>query len=404
MMGERCDSCGTELFAGQQFCRACGAPTRRFSPADIPTQILPGAQPAPERRGQTSAQNPNGTTPLGSRDTDSSYPSHFAQYQAPHATPPAPFAPTAPLAGKRPAWRGWLIAVVCLIAFFGVASIFAARFIGQRLANRQPRIIRVGAAPHVPPIPSMPALPGIAPAATAPDPDGVLDERGAEVSGDKTVITRTFPLKAGATFSLANVSGDITVEGWDGAGAEVRITKRGGSREERAGVEIMQEVSDDELNLKTSEETGGVREVRYEVKLSRGVGRVEISSRDSNVRVSNVGGGVIVNLLRGDIALEGVAGSVDTRTMKGDTSVDLKNLTPGEPQVFNAVNGSVELKVGGANAVVKVETISGHIDADDGLGLDVQKRLAGENAAGNVGKGGQSIVAKTISGNIKIRK
>ena len=72
-MTERCNNCGTELFAGQQFCRVCGAPTRQFSTAEIPTQILPGGQAPPAPQPPTAQTPYAGTTPLGARDTDLGY-------------------------------------------------------------------------------------------------------------------------------------------------------------------------------------------------------------------------------------------------------------------------------------------------------------------------------------------
>jgi hypothetical protein len=407
-MNERCDNCGAELFAGQQFCRQCGAPTRQLSPGEIPTQILPGGQdqqqPAPQA---TAGQAHAATTPLGSRDTDEVYRSRVAQFLNP---PPAPIAPMSTMAlegGGRSGWRGWLIALVCVLGFLVVGSIFAARYVSQQLAARRTVIVnrgRQGAQVNIPPLPPMPDAPAMPPM-DAPDADDLetLDEAGAQVSGDETVITRTFPLKAGAMLWLANSSGDISVEGWDGDEAQVKITKRGGSAEERADVEIMQQESDAGLSLRTSEHSDEVKGVSYEIKLPREVRGVEIKSRDSNVTLANLAGDVSLNVLRGDFALKGLTGTVSARTMKGDISVNLKNATPAGSQSLNAVSGSITLSVGGANAVLKAETISGDVNADTDLGLSVEKRVAGEHAAGTLGKGGQSIVAKTVSGDIKIK-
>ncbi|MDT7604750.1 MAG: hypothetical protein QOF61_2747 [Acidobacteriota bacterium] len=402
-MTERCNNCGTELFAGQQFCRQCGAPTRQFSSAEIPTQILPGA-PAPP---QTAQPPYAGTTPLGARETDPVYHSRFAQqYQPPGVAPAALPTQTAQLQRKR-SRRGWLIGLLCFLVLFLCGSFLAAQFIVDQF-RRKVAVARAAnsrALPSIPSLPSMPSVPGV-PGMGAPDTADLspLDEAGAEVSGDKTVITKTFPLSADATFSLAQVSGDVTIEGWDQNQAQVTITKEGGDAEDRAGVEIMHAATAKNLTLRTPEDTDTVKQIKYEIKLPRALREIRIDSQDSDVTLSNLAGNVAINLMRGNISVSGLTGAVATHAMKGNVSVDLKNASPAASQVFNTVSGNIALKVGGANAQVKAETIDGGISADDDLDLSVIKQLPGEHAAGTLGKGGQAIVAKTVSGNIKIKQ
>jgi hypothetical protein len=398
-MNERCNNCGKELFAGQQFCRQCGAPTRQFSSGEIPTQILPGAQapPPPTNRQPYAA----GTTPLGARDTDDIYRSRFAQqYQPPAAAPVALPTQTAQLQRKRPR-RGWLIGLLCVLALFIGGSLFVAQIISDQIRRNVVHRGSARAVPAVPAIPAVPAVPGVG------APDGAdlspLDEAGAEVSGDKTVITKTFPLAAGAAFSLTQTSGDITVEGWDQNQAQVTITKEGGDADDRAGVEIMHAVSDKGLTLRTPEDTDEVKQIKYEIKLPRSLRQIEIKSLDSDIALSNLAGGVALSTMRGDVSVSKLTGAVVTRTMKGDISVDLRNATPTQPQSFNTVKGDIQLAMGGANAEVSAETVAGGVSADSGLGVSVEKQFAGSHAAGTVGRGGQAVAAKTVSGSVKIK-
>jgi hypothetical protein len=400
-MNERCHNCGKELFAGQQFCRQCGAPTRQFSSAEIPTQILPGAQappPPPTDRQPYAA----GTTPLGARNTDDIYQSRFAQqYQPPAAAPVALPTQTAQLQHKR-SRRGWIIGLLCVLVLFLGGSLFVAQIITERL--RQRIVIHKGSTRAVPAIPAIPAVPDL-PGMSAPgDADlSPLDETGAEVSGDKTVITKTFPLAAGATFSLTQTSGDITIEGWDENQAQVTITKEGGDEEDRAGVEIMHAVNDKGLTLRTPEDMDTVKQIKYAIKLPRALRQIEIKSLDSDIALSNLAGSITVNTMRGDVSVSKLTGAVATRTMKGDVSVDLKNATPTQPQSFNTVKGDIQLALGGANAEVSAETVAGSVSADSGLGISVERQFAGSRAAGAVGRGGQAVAAKTVSGSVKIK-
>jgi hypothetical protein len=407
-MNELCSNCGAELFEGQQFCRQCGAPTRKLSSGEMPTRILSGGlspQSAPTQP-QQNAQRPfSSTTPLASRDTDAVYHSNFAaQYQTPAGSPAALPTETAQLRRKRRSWRGWLVAVLCLIVVFGAGSFFVAQVIVDRLRHKIVihKETSARAIPAIPSIPSIPSIPGMDDAST----EGLtpLDEAGAQVSGDKTVITKTFALKPDAAFSLTQIRGDVTVEGWDQNQAQVTITKRGGDEDDRAGIEIMHSATDKGLTLHSPEEMDTVKEIKYEIKLPRSLRQIEINSLQSDVTLSNLAGGVAVKTMKGDFSAKGLTGTVDLHTMKGDISVDLKGATPAGAQSYNTVKGDITLAVEGANAEVQAETVAGGVSADEGLGVSVEKQYAGSRASGAVGKGGRSIVAKSVSGSIKIKK
>jgi hypothetical protein len=394
-MADRCNNCGAELFEGQQFCRACGAPTRQFSGEELPTQMLPGQQqPAP---------NPLSTAPLsGGRDTsDPVYATNFPRYQPPVVPQQRPTSPVGVQPPPPRRSRAWLYVVLALLVFFCGSSLLAAIF----FANRTPtRIVRVGTRPNigVPPVPPIPQHP------VDSDEDVSVGDEGAEVSGNQTTITKTYPLAQGGSFELHNISGDIRIEGWDEQQAEVKIIKRGGSPEARDALKIVREQSADRLSINTTPEThaGGVEEVRYEVKLPRNLRELEIVSNNSNVVLTGANAAsVSVVVQRGNIKLEDVSGTINSRTTKGNTVVVLTESARGDaPQVFNGISGNIELELSpDVNAELKAETISGDIEIDEDLGIKVEKRMIGQQAVGRIGKGGQPIVVKTVSGNIKIR-
>lgn len=411
-MTERCGSCGAELFAGQQFCRACGTPTRQFSSEDLPTQLLPHQQQQPQQQPtqpQSPPQTPLSTAPLsGGRNTsDPVYGAGYQAYQPPVAPPlqqrhTSPVvATTLPPTPPRRRSRVWLYVVLALLVFFGGASLMAGLF----FANRNPRVVRVTRPKvAVPPAPEVrpPLPPGLAPHGE----EMLLENEGAEVSGDQTTITKTYPLAKGGSFALHNISGDITIEGWDEQTAEVQIIKRGGSPQARDALQIVREQSANRLAFSTTPESQrGVGEVQYVVKLPRNLRELEIKSNNSNIEVSGVSNAsVSVNVNRGNIALEDVHGTVNSSTMKGNIAVVIDEAARTAPQVFNAVNGNVELELApDANAQLKAETISGNIEVDEDFGVKVEKRMIGQQVVGRIGTGGQPIVVKTVSGNIKIK-
>src|SRR5215218_9083511 len=98
-MNQRCQSCGSELFGGQQFCRVCGAAV--VARDEAATQLLGDAATqaqVPEASGTSPAWG-MGTEPVGSRQSPA--------YQQPTAYQPPlqSFQQTSPLS-PTPQRRG----------------------------------------------------------------------------------------------------------------------------------------------------------------------------------------------------------------------------------------------------------------------------------------------------------
>jgi hypothetical protein len=301
----------------------------------------------------------------------------------------------APLPHARGGSRAWLYAVVGLLLFFAGASVVAGLFFLNRQTQRVTRTTTVRPnitvpVPHIPPPPPIDA--GIG---------------GEEVSGDESVITKTYPLAKDGSFSLRNFSGDITVEGWDEQQAEVKVIKRGGSDAEGVSFHVIHEAGANRLALNSTPQKmgGGIQEVQYVLKLPRNLRELEIVSINSDVDLVNVhSASISINVQRGNIELEDVSGTVKSSTTKGNTTVVLAETAKGAPHVFNGVHGNIELELApGMNAELKAETVDGDIEIDEELGIKVEKRVIGQQAVGRLGTGGQPIVVKVISGNIKIK-
>lgn len=380
-MANQCINCSAELFAGQQFCRACGTATASLSATEMPTQILyPNSPPA-----GAASSAPTATAPLPGGHTGEVFPRHATSYPSVHV-PPAPPAQRAP---RRSSAKIWLVLALALL-MIGAGCV--ATVLWAIKSSRTMIVRKIGAPRRIdaPPVP--PAAPAV-------------DETGAVVSGDKTVVTKTYALAPGASVSLKNISGSITVEGWDEERAEVKIIKHGGSAEERRAVGIREESNAMHLSLERPLVGGGDIEVEYEVKLPRTLKAIEISSMHSDVKLSNVEGAISVELKQGDISLTDVSGGFNLKTIQGDTTVEVDELRGDAASKIESIAGDIELHFSGAaNADLKAETLTGEIGVDDGLGLKVEKRMMGEQATGRLGDGKHQVSIKAIKGDIKITK
>jgi hypothetical protein len=426
-MSERCNNCGAELYAGQQFCRKCGAAVGRAS-EDAPTQMFPqgGSNSGPINSGPVNSGPVNsgpfaGTSPLGGgARTESVGPRPAVGYQPPPSNhgpvPPSSFQPTSPLVGQpfnsqplsvqAPARTGrrwpWLVALLavfllCVGAAGGVGYvIWRAKQVARRVATSGPDI------------PSVPVPPNLGDKirkaikeAGAPMP---LDESGATVTGTDTVITKTYTLDDDATFSLRGTGGNVSITGTDGDRAEVKITKHGGSPQERSSVPVLLSQTDEQLAIVSAPAASGV-EVSYEVKLPRGLSKIEISADHGDMKVADFGGAVAVKLREGHLEFRDLTGEVSSGIVNGSTKITFDKVDREGDQKFSVVNGDIEATVAdGTDADLKAESVNGDISVDERYGLKAEKRAVGHVASGRLGDGGPALELKTVNGGIKLKK
>lgn len=400
-MPESCPSCGAELYGGQQFCRRCGTPVGAAAGGEAPTQLFPGgaqaggAAPAPgtsplgggPRTEGVAGQRPTEYQPREGQQTSALVGQPFA------SQPLAVGAPGAPKR-RRGVWLFALLAVFVLGA--GLAS--GAALLWWRAARRNTvvKIVRNGpqgarAVPKAPAVPVAPEVPAdlgerIKEALKGHGVPLPLDESDAVVSGDDTVLTRTFGLDSDASFSAHVMSGDVTVVGADTDEAVVKVVKHGGSVEERAATPVLAAESDEGVTLLTAPSGGRVK-VSYEITVPRDLRQLDIS----------------VN--KGDVVVREFAGGVRSNVVSGSTRVSLPAGGREGAQEFTVVKGDIEATVAdGAEADLKAETLRGDIELDEGFGLRVERAAAGRRAAGRLGEGGDALLFKVNDGRIKIRK
>lgn len=412
-MTERCHNCGAGLYAGQQFCRRCGVPVAGRAGGEAPTQLFPQGAPTSAQAGAAAGQPAAGTLPLGGAGTDS-----VAQARSTgHQQPLQSFQQTAPLAAQPPA-RGrkrgaGIIALVVLACVGALVSLGIVLAISTRepRERKEPVVVvkKVGgrAAPGaeaMPPVP--PDMPErIMEAVVSAGVPLPLDEQGAAVTAGETVITKTYKLDDEAAFSLKSLRGDISIEGWESDEAQVKIIKRGGSPDERRAVPVLASSSEEALALTSPTADGEPVSVAYEVKLPRGTKQVQVSSGESRVKVSGLEGTVVVDVRGGELEFRDVPGSVRGKLTKGRIKVFYGESGQTGAQEFSAVRGDVEVDFADAvSADVKAETMDGEISADAALGVNVEKRPAGQHAVGRLGDGDEQLLIKVVNGDIKLKK
>jgi len=405
-MADNCKGCGAELSAGQRFCRMCGrptgeladeqAPTRNMPPAQpiqnvpqaqrsadsIPSVPPPTAQPGPYPGWQGPGQGSAATAPAQRPDTAPVYPvqQQPGYYQRDPGYPA--YYPPPQKSGSR---LGWVFAFVGMGLF--AAIIFAVLLFTVRLQKHRPPLV------VTPPPPPSAGNPG----------DTAMDESSAVETMTQTVITKTIPLTPGASLSIKNANGRIHVEAWDGPGAQVTVTKLGGSGATRKMVPIYQQFSGNRLSLHASERNN--IEVSYDLKVPKQMGSVDVDSTNGSVKLDGLGGDLNVKATNGSVTLSNISGSASVTNMTGSITATFDEASADKPMSFHNVNGSVRLQFkSGVNAQLRAKTVTGSINVDPEWGVEVRKGLVGATADGPLGTGGQPLKVDTVNGTISIMK
>ncbi|PYP88606.1 MAG: hypothetical protein DMF61_05315 [Blastocatellia bacterium AA13] len=391
-----CANCGNTLYIGQRFCRACGAPSGQYNEENLPTQMMPdgaGEEPAKGDSWPLGSQAQPGwqgnTSPAGRPNTTPVYPGQ--PYYTPQSQPQYPAA-YQQKSGGRSGW-GWIL------AFIGI-FLFGAIFLGVLMIARTFR----GNTPR--PTRIMTTTPAVAAAG-----ETVLSDDDAVIGGDTTTYSQTYPLDSDGSFSLTNLSGPVTIEGWDTEDkAEVQIVKRGGNTRDRKNTQIF--VANDamtpdanRLSLRVGGPVSSRVDVEFIVKLPKDIKTVTISSSNSSLKVKGVNGKVTLATSNGSIEVAGDITEADVRTTNGSIKATVSGDGVEGPLSFQTVNGSVSLEMGpDFNAMLDAVADLGSVNVTGELPLTIEKRIVGQKASGKIGDGGEPLTIRTKTGSIKLTK
>ncbi|MDT5268828.1 MAG: hypothetical protein QOH49_1014 [Acidobacteriota bacterium] len=420
-MNESCPNCGAELYGGQQFCRRCGTPVPAAVPGgEAPTQLFNGGVQA------GAAPPPAGTLPLdGGARTEGGAGQRPTEYhpnagQQTSVLVGRPFGSQPLAVGAPPARRSrrglWLCALLAVFVLgAGLAS--AAAFVWWRATHRGTvvKIVKTGtqgmpAAPVVPAVPEVPEIPAdlgerIKEALKGTGVPLPLDESEAVVSGNDTIVTRTFEIGSDSSFAAHVISGNVTVVGSDDADETVvKIVKHGGSVQERASTRVLAAESDKGVMLVSAAAPSGPVSISYEITVPRhGLRRLELSAQKGDIKVSEFDGALDLNVANGNVSVSS-NGAVRSRVANGKTSVTYTGRHE-EAQEFSVVNGDVEVSLTGEQEVdLKAESTNGRVEADDTIAAQAEKHGSGHRVEAELGGGGAPLNVKVVNGNIRLKK
>ena len=185
-------------------------------------------------------------------------------------------------------------------------------------------------------------------------------------------VDRTLDAAADGTVNVSNISGSVTIEGWDRSA--VRVTGELGRNVE----ELIFERDGDNVTIKVKVPRKGGRGIESDLHIS--------VPEDSSLDVGTVSADIEASGVFGDQKLNAVSGDIVTETDSADVSA-------------GTVSGDVEIKGGGKDAETRGTTVSGDV-----VFYKVAGDVAGESVSGDVTIDGGSFdraAFNTVNGDIE---
>jgi lia operon protein LiaG len=218
---------------------------------------------------------------------------------------------------------------------------------------------------------------------------------------------KNYRIGAGGAVNIRNISGDVTVTGYNGDTITVTAYKDGPDRDQ-VTIEDSSGGNNVDVRARYPENCNCNVSVRFDIKVPSGISyRYDsITSVSGDVQISNVKGDLHVKSVSGDVSVSGVAGAVNAASVSGDVEVEIQSLESADGEMeFSSVSGDVDVKLpGNLDANVKMSTLSGELKTDFPLQIEEKKGGPGRSANGRLGNGARNLKLSTVSGDISLSR
>ncbi|MDT5295282.1 MAG: hypothetical protein QOJ76_2162 [Acidobacteriota bacterium] len=234
---------------------------------------------------------------------------------------------------------------------------------------------------------------------------------------------RSYDLQAGGTVNILNVSGNITLTGYEGRTLNVQAYKEGRDREV-VEVEDMSTPGHVSLRAKYPANCNCDASVRFIVRVPRSAdlnfekiatasgslkaegfaGRVTLQTASGNVSVRGVSGEIRASSASGTVRVVDAAGTVNAGSASGNVEVELTRLEGGGDMRFSSASGDVNVRLPASiDARVDMSTASGSIETNFPIEVRNNRNGSGSRAQGQLGSGARLLKISSASGNVSLK-
>ncbi len=215
---------------------------------------------------------------------------------------------------------------------------------------------------------------------------------------------KSYNLGAGGRISISNISGNVSVRGYNGSEVIVTGIKKGRDMD-KLEIEDGSTGNSVELGVRYPKDCNCEASVNFEVQVPRSV-RFEydrISSVSGNVELSDVAGKVEASSVSGNVRVKEVSGQVSASSVSGNVEVDVNQLDGSDNLKFSSVSGNVNVRMPQSlDASIDMSTFSGDLASDFPVEIKKKKYGSGSSATGRLGSGSRQLSMKSVSGNVHL--
>jgi hypothetical protein len=222
-------------------------------------------------------------------------------------------------------------------------------------------------------------------------------------------IRKSYELSPGARVEVSGINGSVKIETSDSKTADVYIERTGASQETLNRRKITIDSTPGGLTIRgekgdsgfLTQMFGSKPSERVTLRLPRQVSLV-MKGVNGAVVVGEIEGSVEVHGINGKVQIEQASGSAAFKGINGNISVGLTQIDKGGIDI-SGINGNIELRLGeSVNADLETHGMNGSVTSDL-PNVVVDKGRHGSYSA-QIGRGGNSISANGINGNIRLRQ
>jgi hypothetical protein len=217
---------------------------------------------------------------------------------------------------------------------------------------------------------------------------------------------KTYTLNSGGQIRIGNISGDISVTGYDGNAVVVTGTKEGRDSD-KVEVEDLSTGNTVDVRVKYPKHCNCEASINFKVQVPRSISYnfEGINSVSGEVEIQGVSGDIKAASVSGEVHVKDVSGSVNASSVSGSVEVEIDRLSGKDDMKFSSVSGSVNVKMpANLDADVEMSTMSGSLKTD--FPLEVQKEKYGphHSAKGRLGDGSRRLRMSSVSGSLSLSR
>lgn len=215
---------------------------------------------------------------------------------------------------------------------------------------------------------------------------------------------KSYQLSPGGLIRVGNISGNVTVTGYDGSEVIVTAIKKG---EDRDLISVKDESSagvvDVAVKYPRNCNCDASMDIRVQVPRSIAFDFERISSVSGNVEIRGVTGKVEASSVSGNVDVNEIAGSVSASSVSGSVEVEVSRLGNADDMKFSSVSGNVRVRVpANLGADVNMSSFSGTIKTDFPLEVRDQRFGSKSWARGKIGDGSRTLNMSSVSGSLSL--